>query len=268
MTPRVSLRHDLWIDIPVTVALAAGAFTWSSVSNSVLPHECRWCDGQPGEVNAVDDFFRTAFVRQDVTPAKTMSDVMGYGVAPLAAVGFTALAAGADGRLDEAPLDTLLIAEATSTSLALTEMFKSVFQRERPYVHFTTDPDAHAVLTSQSDTLVSFPSGHTSTTFALAASAGTIATMRGYRLAPLVWIAGGLLGLTTGYLRMAADRHYFTDVVAGAALGTGVGIAVPLVFHRPVEGEAPASASNWLRHATISTSPVPGGRLVSLGWGF
>jgi membrane-associated phospholipid phosphatase len=129
------------------------------------------------------------------------------------------------------------------------------------------DPEAHAALTSKSDTLVSFPSGHTSTTFAIAASAGTIATMRGYRVAPLIWIAGGLLGATTAYLRMAADRHYFTDTLAGAALGTGVGIGMPLLFHRPAEGEGTA-ATSWLRHATISSAPVPGGRVVSLGWGF
>jgi membrane-associated phospholipid phosphatase len=264
-TPRTPLRYNLWIDVPVTLGLVAGVVVWSNVEADVLPRECRFCDGPPGQVNAVDDFFRTAFRRNDVKPAQTASDVLAYGVSPVAAVGFGALAAGADGRLDEAPLNTVLVAEATSVSLAMTEMFKSIFERERPYVHAVTDPDAHAALIAQKDTLVSFPSGHTSTTFALAASAGTIATLRGYRVAPLIWIAGGLLGLTTGYMRMAADKHYFTDVVAGAALGTGVGIGVPLLFHRPASGNESA-VGKWLHRATISSSPVPGGRVVSLGW--
>jgi membrane-associated phospholipid phosphatase len=265
VTPRTPLRYDLWIDIPVTVGLGASAFVWSLVENDVFPRECLFCDGQPGHVNAVDDFFRTALRRSDVTPAKTASDIMGYGVAPVAAVGLGALAAGVDKRLDEAPLDTLLVAEATATSLALTEGLKSVLRRERPYVHFETDEDAHRALTQASDTLVSFPSGHTSTTFALAASAGTVATMRGYRVAPLVWIAGGMIAVSTGYLRMAADRHYFTDVVAGAALGTAVGVGIPLLFHRPVAPDASALAK-WMHTASISSEPVPGGRVVSLGW--
>lgn len=267
VTPRTSLRHDLWIDVPVTVGLGAGVFVWTRVSNDVLPHECWWCDGSPGQVNAVDDFFRTAFKRPDVAPAKTASDIFGYGVAPLAAIGLTAVAAGADGRLDEAPLDALLVAEATTVSVAFTELFKATFRRERPYVHFETDEEARKALTSQPDTLVSFPSGHTSTTFALAASAGTVATLRGYRLAPLVWIAGGIIGLTTGYLRIAADRHYVTDVVAGAALGTGVGIGVPLLFHRPITSETSAVA-RWMQSAMLSTAPVAAGRVVSLGWSF
>lgn len=265
VTPRTLLRYDLWLDVPITVGLGAGATVWSAVASDVLAQQCRLCDGEPGDVNALDGFFRAALRRPDVAPAKVASDVLAYGVSPVAAAGLGALAAGADGRLDEAPLNTLLIAEATTVSLSLTEVFKSVFQRERPYVHAETGEGAHRALVARPDTLVSFPSGHTSTTFALAASAGTIATLRGYRVAPLVWIAGGLLGLTTGYLRMAADRHYFTDVVAGAALGTGVGIGVPLLFHRPAASELPAAA-RWLRATTISSAAVPGGRVVSLGW--
>jgi membrane-associated phospholipid phosphatase len=36
----------------------------------------------------------------------------------------------------------------------------------------------------------------------------------------------------TGYLRIAADRHYATDVLAGAAVGTGVGLGWPLLVLR------------------------------------
>ena len=68
--------------------------------------------------------------------------------------------------------------------------------------------------------------------FSIAVSAGTVASMRGYRWAPLVWATGLTLGATTGYLRMAADRHYFTDVVTGAVVGSAVGFAVPYLLHR------------------------------------
>ena len=87
----------------------------------------------------------------------------------------------------------------------------------------------------------------------------------GYRLAPVVWIAGGVLALAASYLRMAADRHYFTDVTVGAVLGTGIGIAVPLLLHRPVKDERRAAALRLLDGARISTSEIPGGRIVGVG---
>jgi membrane-associated phospholipid phosphatase len=55
--------------------------------------------------------------------------------------------------------------------------------------------------------------------------------MRGYRLAPLVWGVGMPLAAATGYLRIAADKHYLTDVVVGALFGAAVGVALPLLAH-------------------------------------
>jgi membrane-associated phospholipid phosphatase len=37
----------------------------------------------------------------------------------------------------------------------------------------------------------------------------------------------------TGYLRIAADKHYFTDVLVGAIVGSAIGVAVPYFAHRP-----------------------------------
>ncbi|HET9554449.1 MAG TPA: hypothetical protein VFP50_15910 [Anaeromyxobacteraceae bacterium] len=37
----------------------------------------------------------------------------------------------------------------------------------------------------------------------------------------------------TGWLRVAADRHWATDVLAGAAAGTTVGLVVPLLVLGP-----------------------------------
>jgi membrane-associated phospholipid phosphatase len=35
----------------------------------------------------------------------------------------------------------------------------------------------------------------------------------------VIWAAGLALAATTAYLRMAADRHYLTDVLTGSAVG-------------------------------------------------
>ncbi len=44
-----------------------------------------------------------------------------------------------------------------------------------------------------------------------------------------------------GYLRIAADKHYFSDVATAAIIGSIVGVGVPLIFHSP-ERAAPAPA--------------------------
>jgi membrane-associated phospholipid phosphatase len=46
---------------------------------------------------------------------------------------------------------------------------------------------------------------------------------------PYLWTIGYALAATTAYLRIAADKHYFTDVITGTAVGIGAGLAVPIV---------------------------------------
>ncbi len=264
VTPRVELRYRLWLDLGVTAGTGAATLAWVVVRPSLVSLECLWCE-KDASVNAVDDFFRTAVKRADDGPASLASDIFGWGLAPLSAVGLGAAAAIADRRGDEAGVNTLIVAEATVVNLALDQAILAVFRRERPWFHAITDPDAKEAQRT-ANAVSSFPSGHTSTAFALGASAGTIATMRGYRLAPLVWIVGMAIGATTAYLRMAADRHYFTDTLAGAALGMGVGVGVPVLFHGPKKETS--ALGRWMQNASISSAPVEGGRVVSVGWAF
>ena len=63
------------------------------------------------------------------------------------------------------------------------------------------------------------------------------------------------IGAATAYTRIAADEHYFTDTLAGAAIGTVVGGGIPLLFHRP-RAHMPA----------LGARPLPGGAAVTAGW--
>jgi membrane-associated phospholipid phosphatase len=76
-------------------------------------------------------------------------------------------------------------------------------------------------------------------------STATVASMRHYRWAPVIWAVGLLGAATVGYLRIAADQHYFTDVLVGAVAGSSIGFAVPYGLHR-----GPSA---------LAVSPVPGG---------
>jgi membrane-associated phospholipid phosphatase len=89
---------------------------------------------------------------------------------------------------------------------------------------------------------LSFFSGHTSGTFAAAGAFGTIARLRGDRGWIAVYAVGFAAAATVGYLRMAADAHWLTDVAAGAAVGAAAGVGVPLLLHR-AGSRASASAS-------------------------
>lgn len=61
----------------------------------------------------------------------------------------------------------------------------------------------------------SFPSGHTATAFM-----GAELLRREYKdVSPWIGVAGYAVAAGTGFLRMYNNRHWFTDVVAGAGIG-------------------------------------------------
>ena len=111
ITPGVELRHDLRVDVPVTAGLAVVVVGWRLTRDDLEPSTCRWCDGSsPGQVNAVDDWFRTALRRNDVTPANVTSYILAFGAAPVSAATLSVLAAVADRRGDEALVDVVVVA--------------------------------------------------------------------------------------------------------------------------------------------------------------
>jgi membrane-associated phospholipid phosphatase len=260
ITPVVELRHDLVLDVTATAALAATTIGFRLVRDDLEPSHCRICDGSaPGEVNAVDDWFRSALRRPDPAPANVVSYALAFGAAPVGAAALTALAAVADHRGGEALVDILAIAEGGFSAMLATEVLEAVTLRERPYVHALADPDERRRVIAETGAFHSFPAGHVVEAFGVAAASGVVASMRGYRLAPLVWFSGLVLGVATAYTRIAADRHYFTDVLAGAAIGTVIGGGVPLLFHRP--RGAPRSLSFF-------AAPAPRGQVIGVGWLF
>ena len=265
VTPPVELRHDLRVDLLAAAGLAVATVGFRLLRDDLEPSTCRWCDGSsPGSVNAVDAWFRNALRRQDTDPANITSYVLAFGVAPLGAIAFTVLAAVTDNRGNEALVDIVAVAEGGFSAMLATEILESATLRTRPYVHAIENEDERAAVIASTGAFHSFPAGHVVEVFGIAAASGVVASMRGYRLAPLVWAAGLMFGVATAYTRMAADRHYFTDVLAGAAIGTVIGGGVPLLFHRPTGGES----ASWLQRATIAATPLPRGQMVGIGWSF
>jgi membrane-associated phospholipid phosphatase len=220
------LRYDWKVDGAVT---ATALVFWGGtelLKSRLGPATCRWC-----QVDAFDASVRDALVWSDTSSANLASNIGAYAVVPLVGLGLTALAAEHDGRQLDIAGNSLVIAEAVALTGALSQIVKFAAGRERPFVH-ALPADEKPLTARPADNNVSFYSNHTSFAFALATASGTVASMRKYRLAPIVWAAGLVSAAAVGYLRMAADRHYFTDVLAGAAAGSAVGFAVPYLFHR------------------------------------
>jgi len=248
---------ELRVDLAATVAVTAAAtFVWvgsEAAKESYLgARACRWCDPGP-----VDRAIRDRVVWRHPEDAVRLSNVSAHVVAPIATVALTALVEGyEDRRVRDLALDLLVVAEATALAADLNQLMKFSVGRQRPFARADMpDPDTSQV--GEHDENASFYSGHTSLVFVLAASAGTVAAMRHERLAPAIWLAGAVIGATTAYLRMAADQHYFTDVLTGALVGTGVGVAVPWYFHRPL-GQGSSTA--------LTLAPMPGGAVATYVW--
>jgi len=246
--PRVELKHDVRVDGAVTAAMIGGLVSWTVVRDDVIPDTCRICDGPGRSVNALDGWFRDALKRPDVEPARLISNVLSYGVGPIAITTLAAIAAIDHKAYRDLPIDLLLLLEGTMASLMVSESVKPLTLRERPDFHAMSDEE-RALVPKKEEPYLSFPSGHGGTVLGMTAAAGTIALQRGYRLAPLIWISGIMLSIATSYMRIAADRHYFTDVLGGWAIGGLVGGGVP-----------------WLFHGRVGGQNVAGTRLVTVTW--
>ena len=176
-----------------------------------LPHgapSCAPCD--PATLPGVDRWA----VRPVSSGAGIASNIALAGVA-----GFTALAS-----LQALPArqwrgNVAVLANAAAWSAATTEWLKAVVRRKRP-VLYTSDAPAAA---SDPENQKSFPSGHAALAFS-AATAYLVMARREHlphRTRNAMLLYAGALGVAA--LRVAAAKHFLTDVAGGAALGAGVG---------------------------------------------
>lgn len=122
--------------------------------------------------------------------------------------------------------DAVVSLASLSSVLLATQLLKVMMKRPRPYVYL--DPSRAA----DADALRSFPSGHTSMAFGAAATLTRMTWNRHGTGAALIAVGATTFVAATlvGGLRVWAQRHFWTDVFAGALLGTAIGWAVPLLY--------------------------------------
>jgi membrane-associated phospholipid phosphatase len=228
LAARPAAADDLALEAPRTAAIAGAAFAAVGIltlaGDGLLPASCRWCDPP-----ALDRHARSALAWGDTTLASRLSDVGVVALpAALAAIDY-GLAGGDLGRAAE---DALVAGEALAVALLATDIVKVTVARRRP------EALGEARRGSAADDL-SFFSGHTSGAFAVAGAFGTIARLRGYRGWPALYAAAFSVAAGVAYLRVAGDKHWLTDVAAGAAVGAAAGLGIPLLLHRRAGAAAP-----------------------------
>ena len=240
------LSYDWTVDGIVTGGLAVSTLTLLLLNDKLAPLDCKWCE--PGSIDG--DISRSVLWANPVA-ANTVSNVMQFAI-PVGVMGFGLIQAYRYGDPAAGWSDVLLITEATSLAMLANVIVKYSVGRSRPYVW---QGNADLYPATVSDANVSFFGGHTTFVFAVVVSGSTLFFMQDMPGAP--WVLG--VGLTaaafTGYLRMAADKHYLSDVIVGAAVGSLVGWAVPYLFHRPGR-KGPPQAGDLI--------PAPGG--IAIAW--
>jgi membrane-associated phospholipid phosphatase len=144
--------------------------------------------------------------------------------------------------------EALFVGEGVGTVL------KDLFGRARPFVDSQPNPDNWQLFRGlrTGSRYQSFPSGHTVAAFAAAAAV----TSEVSRWSPgALWaVAPAMYGGATfvGLARMYENRHWASDVIMGAAIGTFAGTKV-VRYHRTHSNNP---VDRWLLNASISpTNP-------------
>ena len=207
------------------------------------------------------------FDRSDLLPwdrpvagrySKAAGDVSSWfavlGAAPLALAGASWYRGEASGG--DFAAYTLMFAQALALQNGLNLVVRSFKFWPRPYMYSTDGDGAAAAEAAEGEAYGSFFSGHASAAFTVAVFTGEWFSefYPNSRYKSLVWAGSLSLAGFVGVLRIAAGKHYPTDVVVGALAGTGVSLAV-IQMHKKTVRIGPVSlAGLWAGPASAGAT--------------
>ena len=228
---------ELEVDLPLLILPVTALLAWPLSDTFAPPHCAPLCDA--AGLNAMD---AVAAGLYDTTWA-SVSDV---GVSVL--LGSAVIVPFLDGAPIDALNDLVVIAQSVAWANASALTLAMATRRPRPYLYSEKAPIA---LRQAPKSAFSFASSHTAASFA--ASTALFQTL--YRRHPesaLPWVAlaiGDAIALTVAIGRVQAGHHFPSDVIAGALIGTGIGLLIPALHSRDVQ---------------VAPMPVPDGVGLSL----
>jgi membrane-associated phospholipid phosphatase len=195
-----------WWDVVAVVG--GGVVAGAGMLTTPPSARCAPCD--PAGLNGLD----RGVLSWHSAAARGASDVL------VAGVGGGALLASIVGLpRARARGDVVVLADAVSWTTAATEWLKIGAHRARPVLYGSSA----AAAASAADNRESFPSGHTAVAFAAATAYATLAARQHLPHATRNTILLYVGAAGVGAMRVAGGRHFPTDVLGGAALGSVVG---------------------------------------------
>lgn len=258
-----------WVDAAITTGLfAAGAGIQYGIGEVEEPN---W----EGPILA-DEFFRDNLLRDTVEDAESAafaSDIFLYGLIASPILLQPGLAWLGYDSPDVATQQILMNVQALSVSFFTTVAVKHLVGRERPPEGRCWDDPLSSPFECERERL-SFPSGHTSMSFA---GAGLVCL--NHEQFPL--FGGGawdrvacytaLTGAAaTGFLRIASNKHYFSDIVVGAAVGLGAGYLLPkwLFFGFGDDDATREESQGALQKAGATVAPTISSKMKGISLSF
>ncbi len=232
------MRVRLAVDLPIIGVGLAVALGSEFVAKEQTWAGCGACDRST--INALD---RTVLGNHNGA-AKTVSDI---GLVSLVALPFAldlgdVLIARARDRsptrarhLRSWGKDIVVLLETFAVTYASTNVVKLAVRRARPYSY---DAASDVADPTQNDARLSFYSGHAALSFAMATSYAYLFQTRHphSRWVAPVWVLGMSLASVTAIARVEAGKHFWTDVIVGAAAGASIGLLVPALHRNRVLG--------------------------------
>ncbi len=150
-------------------------------------------------------------------------------------------------------------AEALAISGAATALIKGLAGRDRPYLN-DRDPDDYAFGHGFGrGGHTSFPSGHATAAFAVASVVAAESGLRWPRAARFVTPIAYAMATSVALARIYDDKHWASDVFAGAGIGTLAGLTV-VRYHRL---HPHSRLDRWLLDARVT---VTGRNELGLFW--
>jgi membrane-associated phospholipid phosphatase len=227
-----ALAHTTPPFLAFETAGAAAIYASYALAAGGTSTHCSWCTP-----TGFDVWVRRQLETERSRPPATISHVLSYGIIPVGAAASVGLPAYAFGRVSYAWQDAWIISNGFLLTLGISQGTKRVVARRRPAYYYGRQAETEYAASPSQENL-SFFSGDTAAAFSVASSAATLCYLHGYRSAPWVAAGGAVLASSVGVLRIAADMHWATDVMAGAFVGTAVGVGLPLLLHQRTDEPA------------------------------
>lgn len=211
-------NYEINYNVDIPIILTSGIITYfPGLVNSKLPDYMKDETFDKDDVNFIDRPV-TNFYNPDFA---TASDYM---ITTLMVTPFIVNAF--DNSLNNYLTESTIFLETILVNSALTTIVKYSVKRPRPFLY---GDEANDEKRNESDSRLSFFSGHSSTSFAVAVSFASIYSKKvdeTYQKV-LIWTIPLLAASTIASFRVIAGKHFFTDVFAGMVVGSSVGYLVP-----------------------------------------